>query len=66
MEQNNRFVYIFNPELATLLKDNGLQVEEMADKKSFVIFNIKDADFPEPLKEFRAGKDYIFTNKMFF
>lgn len=65
----NNVLYVFNEKLAEQLSSVGYKLHDQGEGENgvkYFIFLKRDKDDSTFLLNFSAGKDYVFTNKIFF
>lgn len=62
-----KFLYIFAADLAERLQQEGFKLHSSKEgERPYWLFTIDDKKSPQFLFTFTAGKDYVFSNKLFF
>ena len=65
----NKFLYIFNDELAKKLNSIGYKMYSETKKEDgtgYKLYSTEQNLASDVLSEFEVGTDYVFTNKIFF
>jgi len=63
----DKFLYIFAADLAKRLQQEGFNLHSSKEgERPYWLFTINDTKTPTFLFTFTAGKDYVFSNKLFF